>query len=216
MRPAHALASASLPILFPPIEIDGSYYCDGGLRQNTPVSPALRLGVDRLLIIATRPSPAAIPPRAAAVEEMPTPIYLFGKLLDALMLDRLEYDLTRLESVNKLIRGGREAFGDGFAARLSQTVRKDRGHGFREVATVVVRPSQDIGERAAEFARTIHPTLGGVPGWLLSKLGHSEAVASTDLMSYLMFDGRFAEQIIRLGMADADAQRAALLDFLRD
>ena len=132
------------------------------------------------------------------------------------MLDRLEYDLTRLESVNRLIRDGRAAFGPDFERRLAETVWRDRGHAFREVKTVVIRPSRNIGELAAAFANTIQPNLGGLPGWLLSKLGHSEAVANTDLMSYLMFDGRFAEQVIQLGMADADARRAELLEFMKD
>ncbi|MBI5511473.1 MAG: patatin-like phospholipase family protein [Deltaproteobacteria bacterium] len=219
LRPAHALASAAIPLLFPAIAIDGQYHCDGGLRQNTPVSPALRLGVDRLLVIATRPPPALLapPPEAdAGPESYPKPLYLVGKLLDALMLDRLEYDLTRLEGVNRLIRDGTKTFGPDFAPKLAETIRKDRGHGFREVKTTVVRPSCDIGAMATQFAREIHPHLGGLPGWLLSTLGRSEAVANSDLMSYLMFDGRFAEQVIQLGMADADARRAELIEFLRD
>jgi NTE family protein len=49
LRPAtiqaeHALASASVPLLFPAVAIDGHFYCDGGLRQNVPFSPARRLG----------------------------------------------------------------------------------------------------------------------------------------------------------------------------
>jgi NTE family protein len=216
MRPAHALASAALPFLFPSIEIDGSYYCDGGLRQNTPVSPTLRLGVDRLLVVATRPKDEPATEISASREEYPRPLYLIGKLIDALMLDRLDYDLTRLESVNRRIRDGRAAFGPDFEERIAEQVRRDRGHSFREVKTVVIRPSRDIGAMATQFARTIHPHLGGLPGWLLSKLGYSEAVANTDLMSYILFDGRFAEQVIQLGMADADAKRAELVEFLRD
>src|SRR5206468_11049629 len=51
LAPKHALASAAIPFLFPAPRIDYAYYCDGGLRLNTPLAPALRLGADRLLIV---------------------------------------------------------------------------------------------------------------------------------------------------------------------
>ncbi len=220
LRPAHALASAAIPFIFAPIAIDGAYYCDGGLRQNTPVSPALRLGADRLMVIATRPNGTMSghggEPPPSQHEPPPNGIYLLGKLLDALMLDRLEYDLTRVESMNRIIRDGQATFGPQFAERLAKTAAKDRGYELREVKTLVIRPTVDIGAMATEFARQVHPNLGGVPGWLLSKLGHMEAIANTDLMSYLMFDGRFADELIALGMRDADAHRQELIDFLKD
>src|SRR5947208_2226839 len=50
----HALASAAIPVLFAPRRLDGAFYCDGGLRLNTPLSPALRLGADRVLVIGLR------------------------------------------------------------------------------------------------------------------------------------------------------------------
>src|SRR5260370_18516319 len=55
--PRHVLASAAIPMLFPAVKIGDSYYTDGGLRQNTPMSPAIRLGADRLLLVSLRPVP---------------------------------------------------------------------------------------------------------------------------------------------------------------
>ena len=68
-HPRHALASAAIPFLFPAPRIDGSYYCDGGLRLNTPLAPALRLGADRLLVIGLRHVATREETRARAARE---------------------------------------------------------------------------------------------------------------------------------------------------
>ena len=51
--PHHALASAAIPLLFPPVRIDGELHLDGGLRQNTPIAPALRLGATHIFAIGS-------------------------------------------------------------------------------------------------------------------------------------------------------------------
>jgi NTE family protein len=84
LGPAHALASASIPFIFPAPKIDGRYFCDDGLRLNTPLAPALRLGADRLLIIGLRHPPA--PEEEAALtphreSNYSSPAYLAGKVL---------------------------------------------------------------------------------------------------------------------------------------
>ena len=58
MGPEHALASAAIPIMFPAIAIGERFFCDGGLRQNTPLSPALRLGADKVLVVGLRHKPS--------------------------------------------------------------------------------------------------------------------------------------------------------------
>ena len=71
MGAEHALASAALPILFPAISIGERFFCDGGLRQNTPLSPALRLGADKVLVIGLRHKPPAN--ESVPEESMPFP-----------------------------------------------------------------------------------------------------------------------------------------------
>lgn len=41
LRPEHFMASGSLPPGFPPVEIDGELYWDGGLVSNTPLLPVI-------------------------------------------------------------------------------------------------------------------------------------------------------------------------------
>ena len=47
IRPEHIMASAALPPGFPPVEIEGEYYWDGGLVSNTPLQWVLQCGPRR-------------------------------------------------------------------------------------------------------------------------------------------------------------------------
>ena len=91
--PRHALASAAIPMLFPAVKIGQSFFVDGGLRQNTPMAPAIRLGADRMLVISLRhvagadESPELVREREVAY---PKPLFLAGKALNALLLDHTD------------------------------------------------------------------------------------------------------------------------------
>jgi NTE family protein len=106
MTAEHAIASAALPILFPAIAIGERFFCDGGLRQNTPLSPALRLGAEKVLVIGLRHKPKPIP---EPEEGMPFPgaAFLAGKILNAFLLDQIYYDLDRLRRRHSLIVGAK-------------------------------------------------------------------------------------------------------------
>src|SRR5205085_3902729 len=112
--------------------IDGTFYSDGGLRQNTPLSPALRLGADRVLVISLRHIATAREEEEDArgnVEAYPSPWFLFGKSLNALLLDHTDYDLDRLHRLNAIIDGGIRAFGERFLDELNEVLVPLRGQG---------------------------------------------------------------------------------------
>jgi len=63
---AAVLASASIPGVLPPVEIEGRYFMDGGVVNNTPISHAVRLGADEIWVLPTGWSCSlAEPPRGA-------------------------------------------------------------------------------------------------------------------------------------------------------
>jgi len=104
--PRHALASAAIPLLFPTIRIADAFHCDGGLRLNTPLAPAIHLGADRVLVVGLRyqASPAELLARRRRREgNIMSPTYLAGKALNALLLDRVETDLERLRQFNAIL-----------------------------------------------------------------------------------------------------------------
>jgi NTE family protein len=222
--PLHAMASAAIPILFPPIFIDGAYFCDGGLRQNTPLSPALRLGADKVLVVAVghgqnadaigKAPPVAQGPYVA--EDYPSATAVLGKVFNALLLDHLDYDLAQLQGFNRLLEDGTQTFGPDFLTQLGRSTERFRGAGYRKIAPLVIRPSRDLGELATEWWLNDRPELGNTANWLLRRLGDEQAAARSDLLSYLGFEGNFARSLIALGMHDADAARSKLIAFFED
>ena len=216
--PLHALASAAIPILFPATSIDGAFYCDGGLRQNTPLSPALRLGADRVLVVAVGHGRDSDVPTHydEAHESYPGPSLLLGKVLNALMLDHLDYDLAQLRGFNRLLEDGVRAFGPSFLTQLSASTEQFRGQGYRKVDTLVIRPSRDLGEMAKDCVASGHTRLRGLASWVLRKIAAEDSANNSDLLSYLCFDGSLASSLIELGRSDADAARSQLLAFFGD
>jgi NTE family protein len=203
--PRHVLASAAIPMLFPAVKIGDEYYTDGGLRQNTPMSPAIRLGADRLLLVSLRhvaPQPKELQRERA--EAYPKPLFLAGKALNALLLDHTEYDLARMQRINLILEAGNASFGDKFEDMMNHALVRLRGAPLRRIQAVHIRPSEDIGALAAQFVRSGRMQVDGrVARRLIQRLAAGEARHESDLLSYLLFDGTFAQQLIDLGRHDA-------------
>jgi NTE family protein len=198
------------------VRIGDSYYVDGGLRMNTPLSPALRLGCDRLLVVALKHQPGGSEEALTFPEEVITqPAFLIGKVLDALILDQLEVELHRLQVVNALLAQGSAVYGEGFVESVSAAVRAQRGAGYRIVETAVVRPSEDIGRVAAHCHRKHGAgALGTLPSLLTRVALRGVPRDEADLLSYLFFDRRFTGELVALGREDArrnEERIAALL-----
>jgi NTE family protein len=47
------LASAAIPGVFPPVELEGKHLIDGGISSNTPLSTAIELGARRVIVLPT-------------------------------------------------------------------------------------------------------------------------------------------------------------------
>lgn len=56
-------ASASVPFVTKPVEINGSYYVDGGITDSIPIAQAIRCGFNKHVIILTQPSDYIKKPR---------------------------------------------------------------------------------------------------------------------------------------------------------
>lgn len=215
--PRHVLASAAIPILFPSVKIGDEYFTDGGLRQNTPMSPAIRLGADRLLLVSLKhvkdePEIKPVP----VVEPFPKPLTIAGKALNALLLDHTEYDLMRMERINMILDAGHASFGPRFEEMMNHELVRLRGAPLRRIQACHIRPSEDIGRIAADFAlKGKVKVYGTIAKRLISQLAAGGARNESDLLSYLLFDGAFAADLIDLGRQDAakkEDELAALFD----
>jgi NTE family protein len=221
LKPQHALASAAIPIIFPTVRVGGRLFVDGSVRQNTPISPAIRMGCERVLIIGLRAHPRALSARVARrqgafeQESLSSPLYLFGKLLDALLLDRVENDLANLRRVNAALRTLTPGLLQDQEVALTLEAA---GGAMRPVRDLFIRPSQDLGKIAADVLTrpAVRARLSGPAGYFMRRMAEN-AVATQeppDLLSYLLFDGEYARELISLGERDAHEVRGELEAFL--
>jgi NTE family protein len=187
--------------------------------MNTPLSPALRLQADRVLVASLKKRPGLAGDLSAHAEAAVTqPAFLLRKVLNALILDQLEYELQHLELVNAMIARGEDVYGDDFLADLNPAIQERRGTGFRHVDLAVLRPSRDLGALAAECHRRGGGTreLGWVSAWLTRATRHGAPEEEADLLSDLFFDRCYTEPLVELGRADAKAREEELVRLLID
>jgi NTE family protein len=195
----HLMASAAVPFVFPPVQIGGEFYGDGSMRHRAPLSPAIHLGADRMLVVGVRDErPDAEPPVGGKPEE-PTFAHLGGYMLDTLFMDGLYTDLEHLSRTNRILEqlGGQ---------KLAGTVA-----GLRPLHTLVIVPRQDLRSLAAEF---VHELPRGVR-LLLRGLGASSH-SGMQLVSYLLFESGFTRALIEMGYRDAMEMEDELRAFIFD
>ena len=192
----HVMASVAVPMIFPQVQIGGEYYGDGAMRQATPLSPAVHLGADRILVIGIRDETADPAPDQRHPDSYPSFGQIAGYMLDTLFMDGLYSDLERLTRVNQLI--------DAVPPDL------DRGQftGMRPIDTMLIVPSEDlrvVAERyRGELPFAIRALLRGVGG---------KPKGASRLLSFLLFERAYTQELIRLGYRDAMRVKDQLLAF---
>jgi NTE family protein len=143
------------------------------------------------------------------------PAFLAGKVLDALLLDRVDYDADRLRLFNAILEEGCRVYGEDFLERINEPIVRTRGAPYRIVRELFLRPSRDLGVLAAECYRHMEPSrrprewLTGGFLRFAARNGGSEA----DLLSYFLFDGCYASHLMELGIADAERESDRLAEF---
>lgn len=199
LEPAHVLASMSIPFLFAPVRVGDCWYTDGGIRQNTPLSPALRLGANRLLAVSL----AGPDERPETPGVFPGLGQLLGKLFNSLFIDRMMWDLDRLDRINDVLRSAERVGGEGFLDRLRAELARIRRRPYRPVDYVRITPSVDLGAVAARVLRQPGALRASFSGPMQALLT-SDNMAAADAASYLLFDGDFAVEAMAVGRADAE------------
>jgi NTE family protein len=221
LMPVHALASAAIPLLFPAVRVGSRYYADGGLRLNTPLAPAVRMGANRVMVIGL--SHGVRPTVNEALAQQRTagfgnPMFLFGKVLNALMLSPLDADLARLHFVNEIIDNGEEAFGPDFLDKVNMAASRRATRAIQRITDLTIRPSTDLGLLAGDLVRGEQGDLElSAFHRLFMKAFRSDAnEREADLLSYLLFDENFTGPLAELGHADAMAREEELIRFFSD
>ena len=189
----HLMASIAVPMIFPPVEIGAEYFGDGAMRQATPLSPAVHLGADRILVIGVR-AEKSDQHTTMVKAAYPGFGHIAGYVLDTLFLDGLYSDLERLARINRLVESVAPEHRQGFSAQM------------RVIDTMVVLPSVALRRLAlkyiAELPRPVRLLLRGIGG------------NEGRLLSFLLFESGFTQALIRQGYEDAMRVKDQLLAFV--
>ncbi|MDH4019523.1 MAG: patatin-like phospholipase family protein [Xanthomonadales bacterium] len=190
----HLLASAALPILFPAERIGNEYFGDGGMRMVAPLSPAIHLGANRIMVIGTRDEKPDLPPESPA--EYPSAGEIGGYLMDTIFMDTLNADLARMRRINKTLELVPEE-------RRQQT-------GLININSLVIKPSKDLRyvtqAHVNDIPRSVQILLRTLGGW-----GRDWRMAS-----YLLFESAYCGELIDLGYTDGMNAEQEIVHFLEN
>ena len=196
----HLLASSAIPFLFPavPLQLNGrrEFFGDGSMRQMSPVSPAIRLGADRVLVIgAAQLQPGMMNADHTGSQYLyPSLAQIAGHALASIFLDALPSDIERVHRVNHTVD-------------LSPEAERAKS-GLRHIELLAIAPSRRLDTMATPHVKNLPRTVRSI----MRMLGATGRRGS-GLSSYLLFDRSYTGQLIELGRRDANDRADAIRAF---
>jgi NTE family protein len=190
----YLLASAALPFIFPAVKLHREYFGDGSMRQIAPVSPALHLGADRVLIVGTGRQTEE--QNRARSNVYPSLAQIAGHALNSIFLDSLMVDIERLERINRTVR------------LIAPEKLGGSGLQLRAVKVLFIAPSQPLERIAARFVHELPASVRFIlrPTGALNRSG-------SNLASYLLFEQSYCRALIDLGYQDTLSREAEVKEF---
>ena len=193
----HLMASAAIPTVFPPQRIGRNYYGDGALRQLAPVSPAVHLGAEKILIVSTAGHKQVYEKPYRRIHS-PSFGQIIGHLLNSAFIDSLESDIELLEQLNELVE------------ELPVEQRSEKTRKMRPIDIHVISPSIDIDTLAEDHTKN----LPGSIRTFLRVTGSNQNEGGVNVASYLLFTEGYCRALVELGYRDAMAQQDKIIAFL--
>jgi NTE family protein len=199
---SHLMASSAIPFIFPAelLDLEGlpEWFGDGSMRQSAPISPAVHLGAERILVIGAGRMKEPEGRRAVATEEHPSMAQIAGHALSNIFLDALAVDVERLRRINRTL------------ALLPREARA--ASALRPIDLLVIAPSRRLDDLASEHQASLpHSVRAMLRAFGVS--GKGQAMSGSALVSYLLFEPSFIGELINLGMSDTLAKRAEVQRF---
>lgn len=188
----HLLASSAIPTIFPAQKIGEHYFADGAMRQQSPISPALHLGAEKIMVIGVSGNRA---PKhwnhEVSRPHPPTIAQITGQLLNSAFIDNLEDDIEQLERINEI------------------TLNHPKMH-HKPIETLVISPSVELDQLAAQHFSELPFSLKCV----MSSIGATPKAGGSSAASYLLFTKDYCRSLIELGQKDANWEKDKILHFL--
>ncbi|TGD71506.1 patatin-like phospholipase family protein [Mangrovimicrobium sediminis] len=192
----HLLASSAIPAIMPAAKIGDTYFGDGALRQVSPISPALHLGAERVLVVGVSGN-AKRPPVGSLGRRSPSLARMVGHVFNSAFIDALENDMEHLDRINELV------------GMLHNENPRSNTAGLRVIDFLCINPSVEIDKIAAQHLRSLPRAMRT----LFNVTGATNRGGGTSMASYLLFEGEFCRDLIAAGYRDAMDQRDMLEDF---
>jgi NTE family protein len=199
---SHLMASSAIPFIFPaePLDFEGApeWFGDGSMRQSAPISPAVHLGAERILVIGAGRMKEPEGRRQQANDEHPSMAQIAGHALSNIFLDALAVDVERLRRINRTL------------ALLPRETRAATA--LRPIELLVIAPTRRLddlaGEHQASLPKSVRAMLRA-----FGVSGKGRTTSGSALISYLLFEPSFVDELIHLGMSDTLAKRAEVQRF---
>ena len=132
-------ASTSIPIIWPPREIGGESFVDGGLRNINPLADVIGHDPDRIVIITTEPRDK--PPASMSPDNI---IDVAQRSLDIVLDETFDNDIRTFLRINRLVEQA-EAGG--------VTLRRGNGGAYRFFDHLIIEPDEPLGS-GLDFSRS--------------------------------------------------------------
>lgn len=194
----HLMASSAIPMIFPAVKIHREYFADGAVRQLAPLSPALHLGAEKIMVIGVSGIAHKRKERPQS-SSYPSPAKMMGHMLNAAFLDSMETDVERLRRINRTVD------------KIPESVRKKEGMELKSIELLEINPSRSIdeiaGQHAHEIPRALKLAIGG---------SGNASQNGSGILSYLLFSHGFCKSLIDLGFQDANEREDEIRAFFAD
>ncbi len=195
---SHLMASSAIPMLFPAVSLNHQYFGDGSIGFLSPISPAIHLGADKIIIVGLDPEPESPSYICYEKNKHPTITDIAGHVLESVFIDSLDSDLERLQRINNTLENIRE----DLLAQVEIPLKK--------IETLVISPSKDLRSFADEYSRELPRSTK----FFFKRLGINHDNGS-NILSYLLFEKDYCKRLIQLGYEDALNKQLEILHFFR-